>query len=95
MGYKEQLWVMFIVSLWHELMLAYSTLRLGAPFPPAQPDIQRAFISKLSALQETHNAACLKNGNHGMLKSVGTAAVVQDMVRIVEALGEDGLNYLG
>ncbi|KAF8593653.1 hypothetical protein BDV93DRAFT_460602 [Ceratobasidium sp. AG-I] len=30
-----------------------------------------------------------------MLQSVGTAFVVQDMVRIVEALGEDGLNYLG
>ncbi|KAG8730958.1 hypothetical protein FRC10_002155 [Ceratobasidium sp. 414] len=30
-----------------------------------------------------------------MLESVGTAFVVQDMARIVEALGEDGLNYWG
>jgi hypothetical protein len=47
------------------------------------------------ALQAGHNAACVKNGNHDMLESVGTASVVQDMVRIVEALGEDGLNYWG
>ena len=69
--------------------------RLGAPFPPAQTDVQRAFISKLSAMQEAHDAACLANGNHEMLESVGTVSVVQDMVRIVEALGEDGLNYMG
>jgi pimeloyl-ACP methyl ester carboxylesterase len=30
-----------------------------------------------------------------MLRNSGTVAVVKDMERIVEALGEDGLNYLG
>ncbi|KAF8599712.1 alpha/beta-hydrolase [Ceratobasidium sp. AG-I] len=77
------------------LHMGYKEQLLGAPFPPAQPDVQRAFVSKLSALQAAHNAACLANGNHDMLESVGTSSVVQDMVRIVEALGEDGLNYLG
>jgi hypothetical protein len=30
-----------------------------------------------------------------MLEAVSTALVVQDMERIVEALGEDGLNFWG
>ena len=30
-----------------------------------------------------------------MLESVGTASVVQDMARIAEALGEDGVNFWG
>ena len=69
--------------------------RLGAPFPPSQTDGQRTLVSRLSALQAAHNEACLANGNHEMLESVGTVAVVKDMVRIVEALGEDGLNFMG
>jgi hypothetical protein len=52
-------------------------------------------VARLSALQAGHNAACVENGNHQMLRSVGTVAAAQDMVRIVEALGEDGLNYWG
>jgi hypothetical protein len=56
---------------------------------------ERNHVAKLSALQAGQNAACVQNGNHQMLQSVGTVAVAHDMARIVEALGEDGINYWG
>ncbi|KAF8599714.1 alpha/beta-hydrolase [Ceratobasidium sp. AG-I] len=77
------------------LHMDYKEQLLGAPFPPRNTNTQRASVAQLSAIQMSHNAACAKNGNHEMLESVGTASVVQDMIRIVEALGEDGLNYWG
>ncbi|KAF8599715.1 alpha/beta-hydrolase [Ceratobasidium sp. AG-I] len=77
------------------LHMEYQELLLGAPFPHLQPDAQRVLVTKLGSLQATLGAACLANGNHDMLESLGTATVVQDMVQIVEALGEDGLNFLG
>ena len=69
--------------------------RYGVPFPHTDAGAEHALVTRLRALQAGHNAACLKNGNRAMLESVGTASVAQDMVRIVEALGEDGINYLG
>ncbi|KAF8599728.1 alpha/beta-hydrolase [Ceratobasidium sp. AG-I] len=77
------------------LHLEYKQALQGVPFPHTATDVERAFVTRLSALQAGHNAACLKNGNRRMLESVGTASVAQDMARIVEALGEDGLNYWG
>lgn len=65
------------------------------PFPHTSTDAERAFVTRLNDLLSGHNAACLQNGNRDMLESVGTASVVQDMVLIVEALGEDGINYWG
>ncbi|KAG8782964.1 hypothetical protein FRC12_020267 [Ceratobasidium sp. 428] len=65
------------------------------PYLPSSLDVDRALVKKLSAIQAEHNAACLANGNRKMLESVGTASVVQDMVRMVEALGEDSINYWG
>ncbi|KAG8683990.1 hypothetical protein FRC09_015679, partial [Ceratobasidium sp. 395] len=55
----------------------------------------RAVVNKLKALQAGHSAACIENGNRKILEASGTAFVVQDMARIVEALGEDGINYWG
>ncbi|KAF8599726.1 alpha/beta-hydrolase [Ceratobasidium sp. AG-I] len=77
------------------LHFEYKQALYGTPFPHTTTDIERAFVTRLSALQAGHNAACLKNGNRGMLESVGTASVARDMALIVEALGEDGLNFWG
>jgi hypothetical protein len=74
-------------------VIAHTNDSYGAPFPHSSLTNDRAFVKKLSTLQAGHNAACVKNGKHDMLESVGTVSVVQDMVRMVEALGEDGLNY--
>ncbi|CAE7175295.1 unnamed protein product [Rhizoctonia solani] len=67
----------------------------GAPFPHVGGAAETAHVAKLSAIQSSHRAACIENGNYEMLRNSGTVAVVKDMERIVEALGEDGLNYLG
>ncbi|KAF8604019.1 hypothetical protein BDV93DRAFT_606371 [Ceratobasidium sp. AG-I] len=73
----------------------YKQQLYGVPFPHTTTDAERAFVTRFSGLQAGHNAACLKNGNRGMLESVGTASVAQDMALIAEALGEDGVNYWG
>ncbi|KAG9098181.1 hypothetical protein FRC06_006668 [Ceratobasidium sp. 370] len=75
-----------------------STLQLelaGAPYPHSTLAIERRTVKTINALFAGHSAACLENGNRKMLESSGTAFVVQDMERIVEALGEDGINYWG
>ncbi|KAG9123318.1 hypothetical protein FRC07_015103 [Ceratobasidium sp. 392] len=77
------------------LVLAYQQELTGAPHPHSSLANDRALTKKLSPLQAAHNAACVENGNRKMLESVGTAFVVQDMVKMVEALGEDGINYWG
>ncbi|KAG8791101.1 hypothetical protein FRC12_010151 [Ceratobasidium sp. 428] len=77
------------------VLLEYQMDVQGVPYPPSSLDVDRALVKKLSAIQAEHNAACLANGNRKMLESVGTASVVQDMVRMVEALGEDSINYWG
>ncbi|CAE6460935.1 unnamed protein product [Rhizoctonia solani] len=67
----------------------------GAPFPHVGGAGEIAHVAKLSAIQSSHYKACIEHGNYDMLRNSGTVAVVKDMERIVEALGEDGLNYLG
>ncbi|KAG8685457.1 hypothetical protein FRC11_010547, partial [Ceratobasidium sp. 423] len=67
----------------------------GVPFPHVGGEGEIAHVAKLVAIQSTHHAACVENGNHEMLRNSGTVAVAKDMERIVEALGEDGLNFLG
>ncbi|CUA75719.1 hypothetical protein RSOLAG22IIIB_06026 [Rhizoctonia solani] len=67
----------------------------GVPFPHVGGAGETAHVTKLSAIQLTHRTACIEHGNYEMLRNSGTVAVVKDMERIVEALGEDGLNYLG
>ncbi|KAF8596565.1 hypothetical protein BDV93DRAFT_610834 [Ceratobasidium sp. AG-I] len=73
----------------------YKQMLHGVPFPHTDTKTERAFVTRFASLQAGHNAACLKNGNRAMLESVGTASVVQDMALMVEALGEDGINYWG
>jgi len=65
------------------------------PFPHIGGKGEKAHVAKYTAIQALHNAACVQNGNHKMLRNSGTVAVVKDMERILQALGEDGLNYLG
>ncbi|CAE6527676.1 unnamed protein product [Rhizoctonia solani] len=67
----------------------------GAPFPHVEEAGETAHVAKLSAIQSSHRTACIENGNYEMLRNSGTVAVAKDMERIVQALGEDGLNYLG
>ncbi|KAF8745417.1 alpha beta-hydrolase, partial [Rhizoctonia solani] len=66
-----------------------------APFPHIGGAGEIAHVAKLSAIQSSHPKACTENGNHDMLTNSGTVAVAKDMERIVQALGEDGLNFLG
>ncbi|KAG9122567.1 hypothetical protein FRC07_001005 [Ceratobasidium sp. 392] len=77
------------------LLLTYQQELAGVPYPQSTPANDRAVVKKLSAIQTSHIAACVKNGNRKVLESSGTRFVVQDMARIVEALGEDGINYWG
>ncbi|CAE6413702.1 unnamed protein product [Rhizoctonia solani] len=74
---------------------AYQVNMQGVPFPHTEVAAEVAHVTKLSAIQSSHHAACIENGNHEMLRNSGTVAVAKDMERIVQALGEDGLNYLG
>ncbi|CAE6414354.1 unnamed protein product [Rhizoctonia solani] len=67
----------------------------GAPFPHVGGAGEIVEVAKLAAIQSSHHTACVENGNHEMLRNSGTVAVAKDMERIVEALGEDGLNFLG
>ncbi|KAG8781095.1 hypothetical protein FRC12_022252 [Ceratobasidium sp. 428] len=67
----------------------------GAPYPRSSLANDRGVVKKLSAIQAEHNAACVANGNRKMLESLGSAFVVQDMVKMVEALGEDSVDYWG
>ncbi|QRV97364.1 alpha/beta hydrolase family protein [Ceratobasidium sp. AG-Ba] len=72
------------------LSLEYQEILLGAPYPHSTISNDRTIINKLRAIQASHNAACIERGNRKILESVGTVFVAQDMVRMVEALGEDG-----
>ncbi|KAG8763415.1 hypothetical protein FRC12_008558 [Ceratobasidium sp. 428] len=82
----------------------YKQFQLGIPYDARGPKSlpagtraasEHAFIKKLQVSAEATHAACRTHGNTKMLESVSTALVVQDIERIVEALGEDGLNYWG
>ncbi|KAH7335405.1 Alpha/Beta hydrolase protein [Rhizoctonia solani] len=57
--------------------------------------MEHAYLTRLNASFTATSLACVENGNRPMLESVSTAYVVQDMERIVDALGEDGLNFWG
>ncbi|CAE6448744.1 unnamed protein product [Rhizoctonia solani] len=74
---------------------AYQLHTQGVPFPYVGGSGEIAHVAKLSAIQSSHHAVCVQNGNHEMLRNSGTVAVAKDMERIVEALGEDGLNFIG
>ncbi|QRV76811.1 Abhydrolase domain-containing protein [Ceratobasidium sp. AG-Ba] len=67
----------------------------GLPYPHSSFDVDRAVVNRVSAMQAGSNAACVQNGDRRMLESIGTAFVVQDIVRIFEALEEDGVNFWG
>ncbi|KZT62531.1 alpha/beta-hydrolase [Calocera cornea HHB12733] len=56
-----------------------------------------ALLKKKDTYYQSGLGSCLKNGNAKMLASVSTAYNVRDMVRMLEALGEDerGLQYWG
>lgn len=78
--------------------------RLGIPYDARGPKSlpggtraasEHALVTKLVVSHAATAAACQAHGNKDMLASVSTALVVQDMERIVEALGEDGLNFWG
>jgi hypothetical protein len=78
--------------------------RLGIPYdargpknlpPGARAAAEHALVTKLEVSHAATHAACQSHGNKPMLEAVSTALVVQDMERIVEALGEDGLNFWG
>ncbi|KAG9082676.1 hypothetical protein FS749_006665 [Ceratobasidium sp. UAMH 11750] len=82
----------------------YKQFQLGIPYDARGPKqlpagaraaAEHAFINKLQTSAEATHAACQTHGNAKMLEAVSTALVVQDMERIVEALGEDGLNFWG
>ncbi|CAE6417836.1 unnamed protein product [Rhizoctonia solani] len=82
----------------------YKQTLLGVPYDsrgssalPAgtRARMEHAYLTRLNASFTASSLACLENGNKPMLESVSTAYVVQDMERIVDALGEDGLNFWG
>ncbi|QRV76812.1 alpha/beta hydrolase family protein [Ceratobasidium sp. AG-Ba] len=76
-------------------MVDFKRAMVGLPYPHSSFEVDRAIVNKISAIEAGVNAACVKNGNREMLESVGTAFVVQDIIRISEALGEDGVNFWG
>ncbi|CAE6463603.1 unnamed protein product [Rhizoctonia solani] len=77
------------------LQREYQLALHGPPFPHTGGVAEKRHVAKYATIQASHNAACVQSGNHEMLRNSGTVAVVKDMERIVHALGEDGLNFLG
>ncbi|CAE6372869.1 unnamed protein product [Rhizoctonia solani] len=82
----------------------YKQTLLGVPYdsrgsstlpPETRARMEHAYLTKLNASFAATSLACLENGNQAILESVGATYVVQDMERIVDALGEDGLNFWG
>ncbi|KEP51533.1 alpha/beta hydrolase fold protein [Rhizoctonia solani 123E] len=82
----------------------YKETLLGVPYDARGSDslpagirtrMEHAYLRRLNASYTATSLACLENGNRPMLESVSTALVVHDMERIVDALGEDGLNFWG
>lgn len=82
-------------SLAHRLESPYEAR--GSPKLPAsaRATSERISVKRLSASQAVAGAACKKNGNEAMLKSVGTVFVVKDMVQMMKAVGDTSLNYWG
>ncbi|CAE6411721.1 unnamed protein product [Rhizoctonia solani] len=83
---------------------SYKQAILGFPYDARGPSslpsdararMEHAYLARLNASFTATSLACLENGNRPMLESISTAYVVQDIERIVNALGEDGLNFWG
>ncbi|KAF8608854.1 alpha/beta-hydrolase [Ceratobasidium sp. AG-I] len=84
--------------------LDYQQLLLGSPYdvrgsPELPASVRTAseniFVKRLLASLSGARAACEKNGNQEMLQSVGTVAVVKDMVRMMKAVGDTSINFWG
>ncbi|KAF8608853.1 alpha/beta-hydrolase [Ceratobasidium sp. AG-I] len=84
--------------------LDYQQLLLGTPYDsrgsprlPAGARVasEKIFAKRLLASLATARAACEKNGNDDMLRSVGTVAVAKDMVRMMKAVGDTSINFWG
>lgn len=84
----------------------YDAQQIGLPIeargPASWPKSHKtaaelAYFRKYDAYARASNGACEANGNQKMLKAVSTSFVVRDMVRILEALGEEkkGISYWG
>ncbi|KAG9080956.1 hypothetical protein FRC06_005975 [Ceratobasidium sp. 370] len=82
----------------------YKQTLLGIPYDARGPHTLSAetraaselmYAKRLDALFNATHLACQTRGNKKMLESLSTALVVQDMEQIVNALGEDGLNFWG
>ncbi|KAG8753451.1 hypothetical protein FRC11_007422, partial [Ceratobasidium sp. 423] len=63
--------------------------------PGTRKTLERNQAGKIDALFKGMDLACRKHGNTKMLQSLSVALVVQDMESIINALGEDGLNFWG
>ncbi|KZO95359.1 alpha/beta-hydrolase [Calocera viscosa TUFC12733] len=83
-----------------EYMTEQLSNHLGLPFQARGEGgaaAELALLKKTDTYYRAGIGSCAKNGNAKMLKSVSTAYNVRDMVRMLEALGEDerGLQYWG
>ncbi|KAG9125101.1 hypothetical protein FRC07_008963 [Ceratobasidium sp. 392] len=70
-------------------------LTQGWPFPASSDAVDREIVERFKAAQALNNAACVQNANKQILESLGTVSVVNNMTRMLEALGEDGMYYWG
>ncbi|CAE6532461.1 unnamed protein product, partial [Rhizoctonia solani] len=84
-------------SLYKQTLLGLPYDARGSSTLPAgtRAQMEHSYLMRLNASLTATSLACFENGNKPMLESVSTAYVVQDMERIVDALGEDGLNFWG
>ncbi|KZT62528.1 alpha/beta-hydrolase [Calocera cornea HHB12733] len=83
-----------------EFLAEQAAYRLGLPFQARGEGgraAELALLKKTDAYYASGLGSCLKNGNTRMLASLSTAYNVRDMLRVLEALGEDGrgLQYWG
>jgi hypothetical protein len=56
---------------------------------------EMSYLKKIDATMKIPDLACGKYGREKMLRSVSTAFVARDMVSILDALGEEYMNYWG
>ncbi|KZT62527.1 alpha/beta-hydrolase [Calocera cornea HHB12733] len=83
-----------------EFVAEQMSTQIGLPFQARAEGgaaAELALMKKTDAYYLSGLGSCLKNGNAKMLASLSTAYNVRDMVRMLEALGEDerGLQYWG
>ncbi|CAE6536889.1 unnamed protein product [Rhizoctonia solani] len=70
----------------------YQAFLIGAPFPSKENNLK--LVTHLAALQAGHHAACAKNGNQDMLRSVGTVAVAREPLRHTTSFPHTGISLL-